>query len=76
MGQYFGSQFLGDTRAVDLLSKFKSGLSKLDQAGIVQISLDDPATNWSFFENLFQERAESNPDLPMLINLGSCGYGN
>ena len=73
MGQYFGSQFLGDTRAVDLLSKFKSGLSKLDQAGIVQISLDDPATNWSFFENLFQERAESNPDLPMLINLGSCG---
>ena len=31
------------------------------------------ATNWSFFEKLLQERAESDPDLPMLINLGSCG---
>ena len=69
----FGSQFLGHTQAVDLLSKFKSGLSKLDQAGIVQISMDGPATNRSFFEKLLQERAESDHDLPMLINLGSCG---
>ena len=35
--------------------------------------MDGPATNWSFFEKLLQERAESDPDLPMLINLGSCG---
>ena len=67
MVRYFGSQFLRHTRAVDLLSKFKSGLSKLDQAGVMQISMDSTATNWSFFG------AESDPDQPMLINLGSCG---
>ena len=39
----------------------------------MQISMDGPATNWSFFEKLLQERAESDPDLPMLINLGGCG---
>ena len=38
VGRYFGSQFPGHTRAVDLLSKFKSGLSKLEQAGIVQLT--------------------------------------
>ena len=35
--------------------------------------MDGPATNWSFFEKLLQERAESDPDLAMLINLVSCG---
>ena len=73
VGRYFGSQFLGHTQAVDLLSKLKSGLSRPDQADIVQISMDGPASNWSFFEKLLQERAESDPDLPMLINFGSCG---
>ena len=38
----------------------------------MQISMDGPATNWSFFEKLLQERAESDLDLPILINLGSC----
>ena len=33
----------------------------------MQISMDGPATN------LLQERAESDLDLPILINLGSCG---
>ena len=39
----------------------------------MQISIDSLATNWSFFRKLLQVRAESDPDLPMLINLGSCG---
>ena len=55
MGRFFGSQFLSHTQAVDLLSKFKLGLSKLDQVGMVQISMD----SWAFFEKLLQVRAES-----------------
>lgn len=71
--RYFDSVFLGHTRSVDLLKKFKIGLSKLTSSKLLQVSMDGPSTNWKFYESLLQVRKEHDPDLPTLINVGSCG---
>lgn len=71
--RYFDSVFLGHTRAEDLLRKFISGLSKLNLAYMLQISMDGPSTNWKFLDLLEHDREESDPNIPSLINFGSCG---
>ena len=71
--RYFDSVFLGYTRAEDLLGKFKGGLSKLNMRNMLQISMDGPSTNWKFLDLLVEDREESEPDIPSLINVGSCG---
>ena len=71
--RYYDSVFLGHTRAEDLLGKFKSGLSKLNARNMLQISMDGPSTNWKFLDLLVQDREESEPNIPSLINVGSCG---
>ena len=38
--RYFGSEFLGHTSAGDLCDKFLKGLSPLNQANMVQVSMD------------------------------------
>lgn len=71
--RYYDSVFLGHTRAEDLLGKFKTGLSKLNARNMLQISMDGPSTNWKFLDLLVQDREESEPNIPSLINVGSCG---
>ena len=35
--------------------------------------MDGPSTNWKLYDELSKDRANSDPDLPELINVGSCG---
>ena len=71
--RYFDSQYLGHTRDNDLLSKMKMSLARLCSSNILQISMDGPSTNWCLFEKLLLERHKNDPDLPTLVNVGSCG---
>ena len=66
---YYGSKFLGHTTSKDLVSNFREALGALSMSNLVQIGMDGPRTNWKFFEDFVKER---DPDLPGLINLGSC----
>ena len=67
------SQFLGHTRATDLLKNFKIGLIGLHSANLLQVSMDGPATNWKFYVNLLEDRKQEDPNIPSLLNVGSCG---
>lgn len=48
-------------------------MSKLNLAYMLQISMDGPSTNWKFLDLLEHDREESDPNIPSLINIGSCG---
>ena len=71
--RYLNSQFLGHTRAADLLQKFREALGKLNLANLIQVSMDGPNTNWKVFASFCSDRAPTDPDFPHLINVGSCG---
>ena len=71
--RYFESKFLGHTTASDLLQGLKSSVTALNPAGLIQLSMDDPSTNWKPFEELTEDRNITDPELPQLINTGSCG---
>ena len=73
ISRYLDSQFLGHTRATDLLKNFNIGLIGLHSANLVQVSMDGPATNWKFYDNLLKERQQEDPNMPSLLNVGSCG---
>ena len=34
--------------------------------------MDWPHVNWRFLEELFEDRKHADPDIPCLINVGSC----
>ena len=65
--RYFGSEFLGHTHAGDRRDKFLKGLTPLYKA-----SMGGPSTNWKFYEEFVKLRDEQDPDIPLLLNLGSC----
>ena len=71
--RYFDSRFLGHATAQDLLENLKSSLDKLNPAGLIQISMDGPNTNWKLLDELIKDRTISDPEIPQLINVGSCG---
>ena len=48
-------------------------MSKLNDRNMLQISMDGPSTIWKFLDLLVQDREESEPNIPSLINVGSCG---
>ena len=70
--RYLGSEFLGHTRSEDLLGKFKQGISELNMNLLLQVSMDGPHVNWKFLEMLIEDRKHADPDIPCLINVGSC----
>ena len=70
--RYFTSEFLGQCRAIDLLAKFKSGLAGLNCNRMLQISMDGPATNWSFYDSYIEEQ-NKDKEAPQVLELGSCG---
>ena len=41
--------------------------------GLIQLSMDGPSTNWKLLDELSEDRLNSDPALPELINVGSCG---
>ena len=68
--RYLGSQFMGHTRAPDLLDKFMEGLEKLPAKNILQVSMDGPNVNKKFLESLTASRKSEH--LPALLDIGSC----
>jgi hypothetical protein len=71
--RYFGSEFLGHARAVDLLESFKSGTYKLIPEKLIQVSMDGPNVNLKFLRDLKTDRSIVNPEIPSLIDIGTCG---
>ena len=57
----------------DLLQSLKTSLDKLNPANLVQISVDGPHMNWKLLEEIVKDRIISDPEIPQLINVGSCG---
>ena len=71
--RYFDSNFLGHTSAQDLLKSLQSLLTTLNPMGLIQLFMDGPSTNWKLLDELSEDRVNSYPELPELINVGSCG---
>ena len=71
--RYFDSNFLGHTSAQDLLKSLQSLPTTLNPMGLIQLSMDRPSTNWKLFDEMSEEQVNSDPELPELINVSSCG---
>ena len=70
VSRYFESEFLGHTKASDLLKHFQKALRSLKPENMVQVSMVGPSTNWKFYEEIVEQR--SSEDIPLLLNIGSC----
>ena len=71
--RYLNSEFLTESKAVDLLSHLKSSLCKsttLDR--IVSVAMDGPNVNWKMLNDLKLEMESEYPSGPRLIEFGSC----
>ena len=72
VSQYLDSQFLGHSTAIDLLHAFKKGTSKLNPNKLLQVSMDGPNVNLKFLHEVIDDRKRSDPDLPGILQLGTC----
>ena len=72
VNRYLGSKFLGHTRSAELLKNFNDATSKLDKSKIIQVGMDGPNARLKFHEDL-EERKNFHPELPYLIDIGTCG---
>ena len=71
MTRYFYSHFLRPPNADNIVTKLQQSLQKLVAEKIIPFSMDGPATNWSVFEKISDQR--KNDEIPCLENIGSCG---
>ena len=71
--RYFDSNFLDHTSAQDLLKSLQSLLNTLNPVGLIQLSMDRPSTNWKLLDELSEDQVNSDPELPELRNVSSCG---
>ena len=62
---------MGHTTANNLLNSFQSKLEPFSVAKLLQVGVDGPSVNWSFYGKLNNERNEL--ILPELLHTGSCG---
>ena len=70
--RYYLSNFLGHACAVNILDTFEKHIElNLGLKNIIQVSIDGPNVNWSFFEKL-QVKIEKDFS-NKLIDVGSCG---
>lgn len=69
--RYLTSDFMGHSTASDILESFQKAVGKLDLKKLLQISMDGPAVNWSFYDTLQSElKKEYNIEC---VSVGSCG---
>ena len=74
MRLYFNYQFMGHTRASDLMQPLTEVLKDLDHVNkMVQVSMDRPNVSWALLDNLSIHWKEENAYAPNLINIRSCG---
>ena len=69
--RYLTSVFLGHATAQDLLAKFKSGLGS-DLPKIIQVSMDGPAVNWKFLDEVCSDPSVC-PEEGDMLQIGCCG---
>ena len=70
--RYFGSTFLGRTKADDLLAGLKSVLAPLDMTKMLQLGMDGPNVNLKLARLLTEDRKQEDANMPDLIEIGSC----
>ena len=69
--RYFDSHFRRRPNADNIVTKLQQSLQKLVAEKMIQLSMDAPATNWSVFEKMSDQRKSD--EIPCLENMGSCG---
>ena len=69
--RYFETDFMGPATANDLLNSFQSKLEPFSASKLLQIGMNSPSVNWSFYNKLNNERNELT--LPELLHTGNCG---
>jgi len=69
--RYLCSVFMGHGRADNILEHFMSCTDGIGLQNILQVSMDGPNVNWSFYEKM-QQKVKSECGCQML-NIGSCG---
>ena len=52
ISRYFNSQFMGHATATDLKEVFEKSTDALPKAQLLQISMDGPNVNWSFYSKV------------------------
>lgn len=71
--RYFTSAFLDRAKADDLVVHFRKSMEDLPAQNLLQVSMDGPNVNWSFFKKL-QLELNSEPEVDAsLFDIGSCG---
>ena len=70
---YLTSKLIGHATAKDLHRCFKEATEKMNPNKILQVSMDGPNINKKLFNNILDERKASDPTLPCLLELGTCG---
>ena len=68
--RYSQSKFIGHASADDLLAHFSEATEDLNRNGLLQVSMDGPSVNWSFFNKINRDIKEHQDT--QLINIGSC----
>ena len=70
--RYLTSVFLGHATTQDLLVKFKSGLGSDLLPKIIQVSMDGPAVNWKFLDEVGSDPSVC-PEEGDMLQIGCCG---
>ena len=67
---YFDSHFLRQPNTDNIVTKLQQSLQKLVAERMIQLPIDGPATNWSMFEKMSDQRKTD--EIPCLENSGNC----
>ena len=68
--RYFDYHFLRQPNADHIVTKLQQNLQKLVAEKMIQLSKDGPATYWSMFQKMSDQR--KNNKIPCLETIGSC----
>jgi hypothetical protein len=71
--RYLTSIFLLRSRAADILKAFKEGILGIKLDRIFQVSMDGCNVNKKFLRDFQAELLENNPQMPTMIDIGTCG---
>lgn len=70
--RYLNSAFLGHATADDLVDHFLASAKGVNMKRLVQVSMDGPRVNHSFFAKL-KDKLASDPDDAIVLDIGTCG---
>ena len=68
--RFYDSKFVGHVIALDLKAVYEKSTEDLPKKNMVQISMDGPNVNWSFYSKVEKSRLDFDVHL---IDIGSCG---